>query len=455
MRQTLKSLAQQLANGQTTSRTLVEQYLARIANPQGEGSRVFRWVQAEAALAEASHQDALRRQDLCPSPYAGIAICVKDNMDLLGHPTRAGSVVLNDAPPAKADAPLITRLKAAGFIVLGQTHMSEFAYSGVGLNPHHGTAANPFKREIGLIPGGSSSGAAVAVSDRMAAAAIGTDTGGSCRIPAALCGVVGYKPSAAHISRQGVLPLSTTLDSVGPLAMSVDCCEILYSIMSGRTIEPRSTDETRPLRLFVPQSLASLDTDQAVADDFERALMRLQADGVHIERGALAALDSVPALHANGSFSAYESWHWHAQRQGLELSRYDPRVRSRIDLGRHITPGQYQELHRLRRQFIADIAQSLTGFDLLAMPTTPIVAPAISALADEPAYTRFNRLMLRNPGAVNLFDGSSISLPMHRPGHAPTGFMLAGRNNDDQALLHHARRVERLLNQQDRASLAD
>jgi aspartyl-tRNA(Asn)/glutamyl-tRNA(Gln) amidotransferase subunit A len=254
---------------------------------------------------------------------------------------------------------------------------------------------------------------------------------------------------------QGVLPLSTTLDSVGPLAMSVDCCEILYSIMSGRTIEPRPTDEKRPLRLFVPQSLASLDTDQAVAHDFERALMRLQADGVHVERGALSALDSVPALHANGGFSAYESWHWHAQRQGLDLSRYDPRVLSRIDSGRHITPEQYRELHRLRHQFIAEITQSLSGFDLFAMPTTPIVAPAISALEDEPAYTRCNRLMLRNPGVVNLFDGCSISLPMHRPGHAPTGFMLAGRNNDDQALLHHARRVERLLNQQDRASLAD
>jgi aspartyl-tRNA(Asn)/glutamyl-tRNA(Gln) amidotransferase subunit A len=445
MNDTLQQLAHRLAKGETTSSQLLEDCLRRITDSHGEGLRTFRHVDVQAARAQAQHLDALRLKKQIPTPYAGIPICVKDNMDVAGQPTRAGSVVLNSSPPARTDAPLVARLKAAGFIVLGRTQMTEFAYSGVGLNPHQGTPLNPFDRAVGRIPGGSSSGAAVAVSDGMAAAAIGTDTGGSCRIPAALCGVVGFKPSASHICQQGVLPLSSTLDSVGPLANSVECCRTLYQIMSGRARPPQLANEDRPLRLLIPRALATQDVDASVKHDFDAALSRLQAGGVHVEWRDMPALDSVGALLVQGGFSAYEAWHWHRQRPELKAEEYDPRVLARINQGRDITGQTYERLHHLRLKFIKEVRDSLEGFDLLALPTTPIIAPPISDLQTDSAYTSINRLMLRNPGVVNLFDGCSISLPMHRAGQAPAGFMLAAINGDDEALLTHASQVERLL----------
>ncbi len=271
---TLDGLAGELRDGKTSSRKLVEQALAKISNPAGEGARAFIKVDAEGALAAADYQDRLRRQNRQPSPFAGIPISVKDLFDLAGEVTTAGSKVLKDAAPALVDAPAIAALKSAGLIVLGRTNMTEFAYSGVGLNPHYGTPRSAFDRKTGRIPGGSSSGAAVAIADGMCALSIGTDTGGSCRIPAAYNGIVGYKPSTGRVSTRGAYPLSSRFDSVGPLGNSVACCAAADALMAGDWTGKIAAREVSSLRIGVLKTavLEGLDADVAAA--YERALSR-------------------------------------------------------------------------------------------------------------------------------------------------------------------------------------
>src|SRR5438132_12826515 len=239
---TLPALAADLAAGRTTSRELVEAALARIADPEGEGRRVFVKVYDAAARAAADAQDRLRKAGYVASPLAGIPVSIKDLFDVAGEVTLAGSQALDDTPPAEADAPIVARLKAAGAVIIGRTNMTEFAFSGVGINPHYGTPGNPYDRS--LIPGGSSAGAPISVADGMAAVAIGTDTGGSVRIPAALCGLVGFKPTQYRVPREGATPLSTTLDSVGPVGLSVACCALTDAVMAG---EPPELPSAMPL----------------------------------------------------------------------------------------------------------------------------------------------------------------------------------------------------------------
>src|SRR5579864_3980633 len=228
---TVLGLAADLAAGRTSSRALVETALARIADPAGEGARTFTRVYADRARAAADAQDQLRNAGYAASLLAGLPVSIKDLFDVAGEQTLAGSKALDDRPPAARDAPVVARLRAAGAVLIGRTNMTEFAFSGVGINPHFGTPGNPHDRR--LIPGGSSSGAAVSVGDGAAIVAIGSDTGGSVRIPAALCGIVGFKPTKRRIPRGGVIPLSTTLDSIGPLANSVGCCAIADAVMAG------------------------------------------------------------------------------------------------------------------------------------------------------------------------------------------------------------------------------
>jgi aspartyl-tRNA(Asn)/glutamyl-tRNA(Gln) amidotransferase subunit A len=249
---TVLSLAEDLAAGRTSSRALIEAALARIADPAGEGARSFVKVYTESARAAADAQDALRKAGYVASPLAGLPVSIKDLFDVAGEVTLAGSKALDDRPPAARDAPVVARLRASGAILIGRTNMTEFAFSGVGINPHYGTPGNPYDRR--LIPGGSSSGAAVSVGDAQAIVAIGSDTGGSVRIPAALCGLVGLKPTQNRIPRDGAIPLSTTLDSIGPLANSVACCAIADAIMAGEPPEAPPPVAALGLRLGVPQS---------------------------------------------------------------------------------------------------------------------------------------------------------------------------------------------------------
>ena len=236
---TLATLAADLDSGRTTSRKLVEECLARIADPAGEGPRAFIHVDREAALTAADAMDRLRKVNAVPSRFAGIPISIKDLFDIKGQVTRAGSRALDDSPAAEHDAASVARLRQAGFVLIGRTNMTEFAYSGIGINPHFGTPKGGWNRAVGHVPGGSSSGAAVSVLDGMAHGALGTDTGGSCRIPAAYNGIVGYKPTQRRVPLDGSVPLSFSLDSIGPLARSVACCamriiiDCRYDLKSG------------------------------------------------------------------------------------------------------------------------------------------------------------------------------------------------------------------------------
>src|SRR6188472_258121 len=263
---TLASLAADLESGRTSARKLVEECLAKIADPAGEGIRTFIHVDKDAALAAADAMDHLRKAKAAPSPYAGIPVSIKDLFDIKGQVTRAGSRALEaDCTPAEADAPVVARLRRAGFIVIGRTNMTEFAYSGIGINPHYGTPKSAWNRSVGHVPGGSSSGAAVSIADGMAYGALGTDTGGSCRIPAAFNGIVGYKPTQARVPLDGGVPLSSSLDSFGPLARSVACCVALDAVLADEAAPPLQPRPVKGMRLAVPTTIALGDLDDAVA----------------------------------------------------------------------------------------------------------------------------------------------------------------------------------------------
>jgi len=438
-------LAGELAAGRRSARQLTEECLERIADPQGQGAATYIKVLATQARAQADAIDRLRAAAVGLSPLAGIPVSVKDLFDIAGHVTTAGSRVLRSRPAASADARVVSRLRAAGLIILGRTNMTELAYSGLGLNPHYGTPLNPFDRATGRIPGGSSSGAAVSVTDAMAHGALGTDTGGSCRIPAALCGIVGFKPTARRVPRAGVMTLSSTLDSVGPLARTVGCCALLDAVIAGEEVRVPDPCSLRALRLLLPQSYVLEDLEPAVAQSFERALGALSGAGAHIARAPLAELLRLPQIHAKGGFSAAESYAEYREILDREPDAIDPRVAVRILKGREQTAADYLELQRARTAMQRSVRQLTAGFDAVVMPTAPIVAPPVDELADDTSYFRANALMLRNPAIANFLDGCAISLPIQQAGEAPVGLMLMGDQGQDRALVAIARAVESVV----------
>ena len=439
---TIQMAAAALAAGETSARALVETCLERIADPGGQGARAFVRVHAESARAMATAIDALRRAGRAPSPFAGIPVSLKDLFDIGGEPTPAGSRVLADAAPATGHAPVVARLLAAGLIPIGRTNMAEFAYSGLGPNPHFGTPLSPWDRAGQRVPGGSSSGAAVSVADGMAVGAIGTDTGGSCRIPAAFCGVTGYKPTARRIPREGAVPLSTTLDSIGPLANSVACCAILDAVMAGEAPAPPVAPPLAGLRLGLPETVACEALDADVARAFERALGRLEAAGVRIVRRRFTAFDLIGEVTALGGFSAAESFAWHRELLARAGAGYDPRVRGRIERGREQSAADYLGLVAARARMIARMDAETADLDAVAMPTVHIVPPRLDELADDEAYYRINMQSLRNTSIANLLDRCAISLPCQAPDEPPVGFMLVGETMGDSRLFRLAAAIE-------------
>jgi aspartyl-tRNA(Asn)/glutamyl-tRNA(Gln) amidotransferase subunit A len=446
MNPTLAELAALLAAGKTTSRALTELALACIDDPAGEGARTFTGVHRETALAQAQASDELRAHGITPSLLAGIPVSVKDLFDIGGETTRAGSRVLADAPPAQADAECVMRLRQAGAVIIGRTNMTEFAYSGLGLNPHYGTPKNPHDRATGRVPGGSSSGAAVSVADGMAAAAIGTDTGGSVRIPAALCGLTGFKPTARRVPGRGMLPLSTTLDSIGPIARSVACCAIVDRVLSGENDVPVHALPLAGLRLGVVRDYVCNDLNDEVANAFDAALRRLAAAGARVEDCTFPELNELPAINAGGGFSAAEAWTWHRDLLARRGAEYDPRVAVRIARGAQMSAADYIELGERRVRMIEAGKRRAEPFDALVMPTVACVAPPIAAVRDDDdTYHRFNLLILRNPAVVNFIDGCALSIPCHEPGRPPVGLMLADTALRDGHLLSVGLAVEAVL----------
>jgi aspartyl-tRNA(Asn)/glutamyl-tRNA(Gln) amidotransferase subunit A len=367
---------------------------------------------------------------------------VKDLFDVAGEPTPAGSRVLADAAPAVAHAPVVRRVLAAGFVPVGRTNMTEFAFSGLGINPHYGTPLSPWDRAARRIPGGSSSGTGVAVADGMAAVGLGTDTGGSCRIPAAFCGISGYKPTARRVPIEGVLPLAPSLDSVGPLGVSAACCAVVDAILAG---EPPMAPAALPLaglRLAVPRNVVLDGLDDAVSGAFARALTALSTAGARIEHAVFPEFDELPAVNAAGGFAAAEAYAWHRALLAEKGGEYDPRIRVRIERGARISAADYLDLVAARARLIAAFRQRSRAFDALLMPTVPIVPPRLDELEDERAYNRINLHILRNTALGNFFDCCAISLPCHRPGEPPVGLMLMCDAMQDSRLFSVAAAVE-------------
>lgn len=442
----LETLSDALQSGTTTATELTERALANIANPSGQGGTAFTRVFHDQALAQAKASDELRHAGLSRSRIDGIPISVKDLFDVRGYTTRAGSKVLQDRAPATHDALVIDRLRQAGCVIVGTTNMTEFAYSGLGLNPHYGTPLSPWNRETGRIPGGSSSGAAVSVSDQMAAAAVGTDTGGSVRIPAAFCGLVGYKPTANLIDMTGTLPLSTHLDSVGPLSTSVTSCAWLADVMAGHPI--RSVDVCHPVgrRLAVPNQVVFESADEDVLHAFTLACESFERAGMEVLSVDLPELDELAGFNAAGGFTAVEAWAWHRHLLQTDEAQYDPRVSSRIKRGANLSAKYLIDLIEARADWIARVKRKLAHIDALIMPTVPIVPPALQPLIeDEALYAKTNLLALRNPTIVNFLDGCAVSLPCHQQGEAPVGLMLAMAGGQDQRLLQLAKACEVVL----------
>lgn len=442
---TLDQLADDLASGRTSARTLVEACLGRIDDPAGEGKRAFIQVFKTEALTAADGIDKLRAAGAEPSRYAGIPVSIKDLFDIAGGVTRAGSKVLDDRPPAREDAAAVARLRRAGFIVIGRTNMTEFAFSGVGINPHYGTPCNAWDRAGARIPGGSSSGAAISVTDGMAHAGLGTDTGGSCRIPAAFNGIVGYKPTASRVPTAGAVPLSSTLDSVGPLARTVACCATLDAAIAGEPLRRLTPAEPRLMRIALPQNLVLGNMEDKVGRDFEQALSRISKAGARIESVAIPEFDDIPHINAKAGFAAPEALAWHKDLIAERGARYDPRVLVRINRGHEQSALDYIKLIDERARLIAAVTARMAGYDALALPTVPIVAPPIADLARDEDFGRINLLALRNSTVINMLDGCAISIPMHASGTAPTGLMLAALHGRDHALLDIAAAVESVL----------
>ena len=440
---TVLALARELAGGRTSSRELIEQALAAIADPKGEGARAFLYVDADGARAAADAQDALRKAGYVLSPVAGLPVSIKDLFDVVGQQTRAASKVLCDRPPATADATVVARLRRAGAVLIGRTNMTEFAFSGVGINPHFGTPGNPCDRA--RIPGGSSSGAAVSVADGMAVVGVGTDTGGSVRIPAALCGLAGFKPTARRIPQDGMLPLSTTLDSIGPIARSIACCIITDAIMAGEAPRVPDAGMLAEQRFLIPTNYVLEKLDAKVAAAFERACAALTRAGACLVKRAIPEFDELPEVNSKGGFPAAEAFAWHAPLLTARARDYDPRVRVRIERGRDMLAADYVRLRGERRRLIASFNDRLSPYDALLMPTVAKVAPPITAFADDAEFARLNAIILRNPMAVNFLDGCAATVPIRQPDSPPAGLSVVGPQGSDARVLRVALAVEALL----------
>ncbi len=373
---------------------------------------------------------------------AGMQISIKDLFDVAGQVTKAGSKVLAHAPLASADGPAVARLRAAGATIAGRTNMVEFAFSGVGINPHYGTPVNPADSRIDRIPGGSSSGAAVSVASGAAHVGLGSDTGGSIRIPAALCGIVGFKSTARLVPTAGTLPLSTSLDTVCAVTRTVGDALTVHEILSARSVRLPGKPLSKS-RFAVARTLMQDGLDSTVAAAFERTLTLLRSAGARIEEIDLGELNELAGINSSGGLSAAESYAWHRKLISTDQADYDPRVALRIMRGASMAAFEYIDLLAARAEWIHRTEARLQGFDAVLSPTVPIVAPPIASVIDnDTEFFRVNALMLRNTSVVNMLDGCAISLPCHTPDELPVGLMLWHAALHDDMVLDAALKVE-------------
>jgi len=444
MPQDLHAQRRAIASGQMSLADAVHQ--ARLASMSSACKHVY--ISHPAQLLAEVAQESNSNQ-ASSGPLAGLPISVKDLFDVAGEQTQAGSIVLTDAAPALTDCPAVARLRGAGGLIAGRTNMSEFAYSGVGINPHYGTPENPADSLLARIPGGSSSGAAVSVATGAAVVGLGSDTGGSIRIPAALCGLVGFKSTARLVPTAGALPLSTTLDTVCAVTRSVRDAALVHEVLADRHValagKPLSAS-----RFAVPRCLMQDGLDATVASAFEHSLRVLRAEGAEIVEIDLDEINDLAGINATGGLSAAESFAWHRPLIVQRQSDYDPRVALRILKGASMSAADYIDLLAARQQWISRMNERMSGFDAMLSPTVPMVAPAIADLIDnDAAFFRVNGLLLRNPAVVNMLDGCAISLPCYTPDQVqnqlPVGLMLWHSALHDDGILDAALQVEAAL----------
>ncbi len=447
----LRTLSEMLKNADITSSELVKDALerAKLSND------VFIQLnQGLLSLAE-SIDRATKKREAVPA-LAGIPIALKDLFNVRNQPTLAGSVALKHiAEPEQEDADVIAPLREAGLLFLGRTNMSEFAFSGIGKNPHYGTPLSIWDRKTGRLPGGSSSGSAVSVAEGIVVASLGSDTAGSCRIPAAFNGVVGVKPSYGRMSLKGIYPLSPTMDAPGPIAVDVDSCYILDQLMSGNlspadSLPNLSVREPHTLRFVIPEARVLDDLDFEVQSAFDLALDYLSQAGAQITTVKMPVIDVSIELFYSKAIVLYEVYHHHKALLEQYGDEYDPFVQQRMLAGSAISDDEQEDRYRARAELVKLFNEQFRqlNVDALLYPTTPCIAPAISETDDPDNAARVNLRCLRNTVTANYYDGCSISLPCHGKGEAPVGLMISSMNGEDENLYSVAVAIEQILKNQ-------
>lgn len=440
----LVALSRMLAAGTVTSRELVEECLANAAAP---ATRVaFTTLHATRARADSDRVDRMRRDGAPMPPFAGIPISIKDLFDEKGEVTTAGSRMLAGTAPALQDATTVARLKAAGFVVIGRTNLSEFAYNALGLNPYYGDPLSPYDRDSRRVAGGSSSGCAVSVADAAACISLGSDTGASIRIPAAFCGLVGFAPTPHRIPRDGVFALSPSLDSLGPLGRTVSCCAVFDDILNGAAGMDVQRPAASSIRIGLPGGEVLRNLDEEVSRAYEKALRRLADAGFHLSEMHVPEIADTEAVNADrGGLVGFEAFSIHRERIAQDRSRYDPNIVCRLETSSTLTQADYDRLLQERRALKQRIKRTMAGFDALLLPTVPIVPPLRSAVEDPSDFRRVNSLVLQNTLFTNFLDLCSVTIPCHEAGDAPVGLMMVGAENEDRTLLAMAAAVERVI----------
>lgn len=444
----LRSLSEALAKSEVTVFDLIETALARAE----QSHAVF--VELNHGLSSLAESiDQIRQSRKVSPPLAGIPITLKDLFDVRNEKTLAGSIALkNTAVPKDKDADVIAPLREAGLLFLGRTNMSEFAFSGMGINPHYGTPLSIWDRHTGRIPGGSSSGSAVSVAEDIVVASVGSDTAGSCRVPAAFNGIVGVKPSYGRMSLNGIFPLSPSSDAPGPIANDVDSCYILDQLMYGE-LESQSALPTlaersiASLKLVIPDSQVLSDLDPEVQAAFDLSIDCLRSAGADIQTVAMPSIDDSIELFFTQAVVLYEAYQNHKALLERFGDEYDPFVRDRILTGGQISEANQQDRYRAKAVVIERFQTEFKALavDALLYPTVSCIPPALAETEDADNARKVNLRCLRNTVTANYFDGCSISLPCHKTGEAPVGLMVSAMNGQDESLYSVSAAIEKAL----------
>jgi aspartyl-tRNA(Asn)/glutamyl-tRNA(Gln) amidotransferase subunit A len=447
----LRRLSAALETGEITSSGLIDEALARATLSDS----VF--IQLNKGLSSiAESMDRARNQRETVPALAGIPIALKDLFNVRNEITLAGSTALGHIARLEAeDAEVVAPLRAAGLLFLGRTNMSEFAFSGIGKNPHYGTPLSIWDRPTGRLPGGSSSGSAVSVAEGIVVASLGSDTAGSCRVPAAFNGVVGVKPSYGRMSLNGIYPLSPTSDAPGPIADDVDSCYILDQLMAGKALpaDPLpvlTVPEPQTLKLVIPEGIVLDDLDTEVQLVFNRSIDYLRIAGADIRTVKMPVIDQSIELFHSKAIVFYEAYQHHRKLLEHYGEEFDPFVRQRIESGSMISDDEQKARYRAKAEVVESFNNHFRQLDADALlyPTAPCIPPAISQIDDADNARKVNLRCLRNTVTANYYDGCSISLPCHRMGEAPVGLMVSSMNGEDEKLYSVSAAIEQVLKKQ-------